>query len=242
MLSRLRQEYGRKLCTFEDKDYYSFPSIHSLATTTEKKLRSLGLGYRAKYVLETAKMLNERGGENWLAELRTKPYAEVQEKLVAFHGIGRKVADCIALFSLDKLEAIPVDTHVWQIACRDYKADLPALEKKTLTKAIYTQIGDFFRSRFGLQAGWAHSVLFTLELPLFKALLPSHLQLSTASQKTKKKKTGALEKNEADTNSSSKKSSNLKRKATNSTNQRKQKGLRKKQKRKSREQPQRSKE
>ena len=33
-------------------------------------------------------------------------------------GIGPKVAACVALFSLDKHAAIPVDTHVWQIAVR----------------------------------------------------------------------------------------------------------------------------
>ena len=47
---------------------------------------------------------------------------EVQEALLGFAGVGRKVADCVALFSLDQADAIPVDTHVWQIALRDYGA------------------------------------------------------------------------------------------------------------------------
>lgn len=41
----------------------------------------------------------------------------MQDALVEMHGVGAKVADCVALFSLDQLDAIPVDTHVWQ-ACR----------------------------------------------------------------------------------------------------------------------------
>lgn len=40
--------------------------------------------------------------------------------LLEFPGVGRKVADCVALFSLDLTTAIPVDTHVWSIVLRDY--------------------------------------------------------------------------------------------------------------------------
>jgi N-glycosylase/DNA lyase len=55
----------------------------------------------------------------------------------------------------DKLEAVPVDTHVWQIAVRDYGLDL---QGKALTPRIYQSIGDHFRSMYGAHAGWAHSV------------------------------------------------------------------------------------
>lgn len=58
--------------------------------------------------------------------------------------------------SLDKTGAIPVDTHVWQIAARDY---MPKLTKaKSMTDKIYREIGDHFRGLFGDYAGWAHSV------------------------------------------------------------------------------------
>lgn len=50
-----------------------------------------------------------------------------------------QVADCVCLMSLDKPGAIPVDTHVWQIAAREY---LPHLRKnKSLTDKIYQEIG-----------------------------------------------------------------------------------------------------
>ena len=56
-------------------------------------------------------------------------------------GVGAKVADCVCLMSLDKTNAIPVDTHVWQISCRDYQ--IPELKgAKTLTKSIYKAIGN----------------------------------------------------------------------------------------------------
>jgi N-glycosylase/DNA lyase len=53
--------------------------------------------------------------EQWLFNLRDKPYEEVKEALLELSGVGPKVADCIALMSLDKLESVPVDTHVWQV-------------------------------------------------------------------------------------------------------------------------------
>ncbi|RUS19048.1 hypothetical protein BC938DRAFT_475828 [Jimgerdemannia flammicorona] len=65
--------------------------------------------------------------------------------------------------SLDKATAIPVDTHVWQIAKRDYgfgrsKAKKRAADPKTLTARLYDEVGDHFRSLFGEYSGWAHSV------------------------------------------------------------------------------------
>lgn len=58
--------------------------------------------------------------------------------------------------SLDHLEAVPVDTHVFQIARDNY---LPHLKKyKTVTQQVYKEIGDCFRNIFKKNAGWAHTV------------------------------------------------------------------------------------
>lgn len=53
-------------------------------------------------------------------------------------------------------ESVPVDTHVWQIAQRDYKFGKG--KHKSLTKVTYDAIGDHFRGLWGKEAGWAHSV------------------------------------------------------------------------------------
>jgi N-glycosylase/DNA lyase len=63
-------------------------------------------------------------------------------------------------------EAVPVDTHVWQIAQRDYKFGTKT-KTKTFTKAMYDAVGDHFRGIWGPQAGWAQSVLFTANLREF---------------------------------------------------------------------------
>ena len=101
------------------------------------------------------------------------------EALVTLSGVGPKVADCVALFSLDQTGCIPVDTHVWQIACRDY--DTTLREAKSLTPSVYARVGECFRSRFGTHAGWAHSLLFAAELPAFITLLPTKLQDEVAA-------------------------------------------------------------
>lgn len=66
-------------------------------------------------------------------------------------------------------EAVPVDTHVWQIAVKDYKFGKG--KHASLTKATYDAIGAKFRGLWGKEAGWAHSVLFTADLKAFSERL-----------------------------------------------------------------------
>jgi N-glycosylase/DNA lyase len=65
-------------------------------------------------------------------------------------------------------EAVPVDTHVWQIAQRDYSFGGKGGKTKTFTKTMYDAVGEHFRALWGPQAGWAQSVLFTANLRAFQ--------------------------------------------------------------------------
>lgn len=91
-------------------------------------------------------------------------YQEAKEGLLSLKGVGPKVADCVCLMGLGWGESVPVDTHVWQIAQRDYKFGKKA---KTFNKAMYDAVGEHFRNLWGKYAGWAHSVLFTADLRQF---------------------------------------------------------------------------
>lgn len=196
MLASIRSEYGRPLLripattkgsgdngrALEYHQLYSFPSLEEFASkATDKDLRSkCGMGYRADYILETMKILRHenKGGEAYLRTVlrNTQDPTEVQTLLCEFKGVGRKVADCVALFSLDQDDAIPVDTHVWNIAIRDYdEGGILKTSVKSLTPSNYQRVGDIFRSRFPNKAGWAHSLLFVAELPSFRSLLPKVL-------------------------------------------------------------------
>lgn len=93
-----------------------------------------------------------------------------------------QVADCICLMSLNHLEAVPVDTHVYQIAANLYLKHLKG--RKSITDAVYNEIGDHFRKLYGPLAGWAHTVkdflfsqiiLFEISLACISKILGSFL-------------------------------------------------------------------
>jgi N-glycosylase/DNA lyase len=128
-----------------------FPDATTLAALTETDLRARGLGFRAPRIPAAARALGE------LAPLRGRPLSEIETSLTTYSGIGRKIADCIALFSLDADGAVPVDTHIWQIALALY---CPELRGKSLTPTTYQSVVDAFHARFGDKAGWAQQILF----------------------------------------------------------------------------------
>ncbi|KAK6519530.1 8-oxoguanine glycosylase ogg1 [Arthrobotrys megalospora] len=167
--------------------YYSFPSIEALtAPDVEETLKKLGFGYRAKYIYKTACMVHNDRPKGFLNTLRDdKNYKEAHAELIQFTGVGPKVADCVCLMSLDKMGAVPVDTHVWQIATRDYKFGKG--KHRSLTPAIYEAVGDLFRDLWGDEAGWAHSVLFTADLRTFSDRLENTKTTTTVKSKTKVK-------------------------------------------------------
>jgi N-glycosylase/DNA lyase len=175
-MEKLCIHYGKRLGTISGAEYvyYDFPSPSVLADpSVEQRLRELGFGYRAKYIQATAHMIAHVKTSGWLSTLRTKSYAEAKESLLELSGVGPKVADCVVrtlvvmkltqcLFSLNQPSAVPVDTHVWQIAARDYKFRLKGTKVASMTKDVYNGVGDFFRNLWGDYAGWAHSVPFLL--------------------------------------------------------------------------------
>jgi N-glycosylase/DNA lyase len=191
MLSKLRIKYGSELGEIDGTKYYAFPTVEQLCRATEGELRDLGFGYRAKFITKTAARVLELGGSDFLTALRSKDRVAVQDALVELEGVGRKVADCVALFSLDQVDCIPVDTHMWNIACRYMDPGL--LASKSLTPKIYNYVGDCFRKRYVERSGWAHSLLFAAELPVFHKFLPPALVADMASIRAgeKEKKTAA---------------------------------------------------
>ncbi|XVF64512.1 hypothetical protein PTKIN_Ptkin09bG0175400 [Pterospermum kingtungense] len=164
---------GTYLGTVGGFEFHEFPSVERLSAVSEQELRQAGFGYRAKYITGTADVLQSKrdGGAQWLLSLRKLDLQEAINALCTLPGVGPKVAACIALFSLDQHHAIPVDTHVWQIATRYL---LPELAGARLTPKLCSRVAEAFVSKYGAYAGWAQTLLFIAELPSQKALLPSH--------------------------------------------------------------------
>ncbi|KAH8893808.1 8-oxoguanine DNA-glycosylase [Thozetella sp. PMI_491] len=184
MVHKLCLHYGPYVGNVDGEAFHDFPPPAALAgDRVEAHLRTLGFGYRAKYIAETARVIADERPAGWLLSMRNpdwpplggpayegqehKPtYRAAHDALLELTGVGPKVADCVCLMGLGWHEAIPVDTHVWQIAQRDYKFG-KGVKTKTLSKVLYDAVGDHFRAIWGPQAGWAQSVLFTANLRSF---------------------------------------------------------------------------
>lgn len=150
--------YGEPLGEIDGRQHYTFPNAATLARVDPAALaRQTSLGFRAVNLVKVAKQIEARG-PGWATDLRDMPYEQAHKELVALNGIGAKIADCVCLFSLDKSEAVPVDTHVWQLARELYFPDWP--ERKSLTSAAYNTVAGAFRERFGELAGYAQNFLF----------------------------------------------------------------------------------
>ncbi|CAM2116530.1 unnamed protein product [Caretta caretta] len=168
MIERLCRAFGRRLCQLDAEPYHAFPSLQALAgVDAERRLRALGFGYRAKFVSQSAQAVLRQFGAEGLHQLRSTPYPEARRLLCTLPGVGAKVADCVCLMALDKTEAVPVDTHVWQIARRDYGLELGS-GARSVTMRVHSELGDFFRRLWGSHAGWAQAVLFCADLKMFR--------------------------------------------------------------------------
>ena len=129
---------------------HTFPTAQQLASAGETTLRELGLGFRAPYVISAAHQVVD--GSLDLYELIGLPYPETKARLMDCYGIGAKIADCIAVFSLEKLEAFPVDVWVRRALAEWY---FP-MQKKPPDRAMV----EWAQSYFGRYAGYSQQYLF----------------------------------------------------------------------------------
>jgi len=160
-LRSIRSTFGSAIkatCDWESP-LFCFPSTDQLSTATEEQLRDLGLGYRAGYIVKTCALL--RASPVNLSEFRKSDDIEsTRAFLTTLSGVGRKVADCVSLYSLDFPSVSPVDTHMYQVAQRLFKY-VPK------DKHMHDRIQELMIDRFGEKAGWAHCFLFAADLPNF---------------------------------------------------------------------------
>lgn len=123
LIRTLSERYGKRCETPDKRVYYTFPRAEELSQATEEELRELKLGYRSKYICQTAQMV--AGGEIDLEALKEMEYTEARTELMRLSGIGKKVADCICLFALHQMDAFPVDTHIKKVLELHYPDGFP---------------------------------------------------------------------------------------------------------------------
>lgn len=130
---------------------FTLPTWPALAALSERELRACQLGFRARFIHQTARFLEENPG--WLEKTESMPYSQAKARLMELPGVGEKVADCVLLFGAGQLEAFPVDTWI-----------LKSLERRYgLLGWRPSQVAHFGRAHFGPLAGLAQQYLFAWE-------------------------------------------------------------------------------
>ncbi len=144
----------------------SFPPAEAVARVREGDLRALGLGFRAPYLLATARTIAGDSAWSW-DWMRTAPIEQVRSRLVSLPGVGPKIADCALLFGLDRLEAYPIDRWI-------RRATLELSARRRARDDELTQ----WAARLGPGRGYLQQILFHLRrtsgpLPALEKLRPA---------------------------------------------------------------------
>lgn len=163
MLENLCKKFGPRR-EFNGYAINTFPKAETLAKASIKDLTDCKLGFRARYVKEASQAVDS--GKIDFAWLKKADYHTTVENLKNISGIGNKVADCIALFSLDKTEAFPIDTWTQRILLKYYKKFFNNISEKPVTEKKYEKLHGEIVEHFGPYAGYAQQFLFKMERDL----------------------------------------------------------------------------
>ena len=149
MSRALRIRFGepRDLCGVE---LHAFPSAARLALSSEAELRECALGYRAKNLLGTARLVSDGAAD--LSAWQSLPDDELRARLCELPGVGAKVANCVMLFAYERLRAFPIDVWIERVLREKY---FVGKRKPTAKK-----LRQFCDSYFGEHGGYAQQYLF----------------------------------------------------------------------------------
>jgi N-glycosylase/DNA lyase len=157
-LYHICEKFGKKT-TFQGMKFHLFPEPNRLARASNAELLSCGLGYRTKFVKEASISVTENKID--FDFLKKTDYQTAKKVLLEVFGIGNKVADCILLFSLDKLESFPLDRWILR-SLQNYYPDKFSYGVKTLTDKKYQTLHDELVEYFGKYAGYSQQFLFKM--------------------------------------------------------------------------------
>jgi len=120
IIDTLCREFG-EACYFENKLYSTFPSVATLALLDVEHLAPLRCGYRAAYIINAAKMINNNSLD--LDALSYYTPEKARTELIKLHGIGDKVANCVLLYGLHMLDVFPLDVWMKRALAQFFKPD-----------------------------------------------------------------------------------------------------------------------
>ena len=149
MSRALRERFGMPVETGAGT-LFTFPAPQRLAEATEAELRGCGLGFRAKNLLETARLV--ASGAVDLEAIRALPDETALSELSRLPGVGPKVANCVLLFGYERVRAFPIDVWIERVLRQRY-----FLQKSKITGK---RLQEFTASYFGPYGGYAQQYLF----------------------------------------------------------------------------------
>ncbi len=145
----LRVRYGQPLDS-PLQPSFAYPSPARLAALREEDLRACALGYRARNLLKTARMI--AAGEVDLEAIRSLPDDQARAELCRLAGVGEKVANCVLLFAYERVRAFPIDVWIERVLRENYF--------KGRRKITARKLRDFSQKYFGEFGGYAQQYLF----------------------------------------------------------------------------------
>jgi N-glycosylase/DNA lyase len=145
----LRRQFGERR-KIGSRFVYIFPSARRIARASENDLRKCALGYRARNLLMTARLVSS--GKADLKAWSALPDADLREKLCALHGVGMKVANCVMLFAYERRRAFPIDVWIGRVLKQQY---FPRGKRVTELR-----LREFAEAYFGEHGGYAQQYLF----------------------------------------------------------------------------------
>ncbi len=151
-IESLAENFGEEICKYRGKTYYALPEAERLAELSAEDLAPCRLGYRAPYLIKTARKVLEDGGED-AAQTKLRAcgcFEEAEEALREYPGVGPKVASCVALFGLGFLDAFPIDVWMRRVMHRLYG----------IAENDIRAMSEYARANFGEYGGIAQQYLF----------------------------------------------------------------------------------
>ena len=157
MLYNMTRKFGRHK-KVDGMDFFTFPSAAAINRASVDELRNCGLGYRTKAIKAVAHAITS--GRLDFDLLKKTSYYKSKEELLQVYGIGNKIADCVLLFSLEKLDAFPIDIWIARALATHYSWLHKSKFHDKISPHQYEQLSDVARRYFGKYAGYAQQYLY----------------------------------------------------------------------------------
>ncbi len=158
-LENICKNFGEKVF-FDNNEFFMFPEPKILASASIQEIKNCGAGYRSNFIISASEMVHSNRIN--FEYLKKCDYFKAKDIISQVPGVGDKVADCILLFSLDKLEAFPLDRWMIKILER-YYPKIFEISTKTITHRQYEILHEKITNYFGPYAGYAQQFLFKME-------------------------------------------------------------------------------